>query len=263
MVFIERCELLRILYDHINDKSKIHDHAPVLAYNSTEDGVAVTLVSGASHHGDVLIGADGTHSQVRKFLAEKISHIDPANINAGMLCVPLSLSITLGLVSDQHSAFKSEYKAVFGVSRNDAQRPFMPDGTMYNSYYSKYSAVAVTGVPGLVFWFLFIKTPLDRSSHVSRFAIDDLEAVIDQYKGTGVGPGFAIEDLWKARVKVSMAPLEEGVLSHWSHGRVLLLGDSVHKVCQPVYSGSLQASVSNAGPSSNTLSGYDKPRTRR
>lgn len=84
MVFIERRELLRVLYEHINDKATIHDNTPVLAYHDTEDGVTVTVAGGASHHGHVLIGADGTHSQVRKLLAEKTADIGPENINESM-----------------------------------------------------------------------------------------------------------------------------------------------------------------------------------
>lgn len=146
--------------------------------------------------------------------------------------------------------------SVFGVSHNVAQRPFMPDGTMYNSYYTKYSTVAVTGVPGLVFWFLFIKAPLSRIP-------SDLGAVIDRYRETGVGPDFTIGDLWRARVKASMAPLEEGALPRWSHGRVLLLGDSVHKVCQTTISIPRTHLYAVMGHRCNMLSGHYQPWTRR
>ncbi|KAF5540997.1 FAD binding domain-containing protein [Fusarium mexicanum] len=37
-------------------------------------------------------------------------------------------------------------------------------------------------------------------------------------------------ELWKRRLKAQMILLEEGVLEHWTSGRIVLAGDSVHKV---------------------------------
>lgn len=57
-----------------------------------------------------------------------------------------------------------------------------------------------------------------------------MEDVIAEYGHNHLGPTYTIKDLWDVRVKASMVPLEEGVLKKWSHGRVVLIGDSVHKV---------------------------------
>ena len=102
---------------------------------------------------------------------------------------------------------------------------------VHNVYYPKYSAVAAAGVPGLVFWFLFVKAATNpRTPNCPRFTDDDAEALISRYGGSQLGPGYTVGDLWNARVKATMAPLEEGVLKKWSHGRVVLMGDAVHKV---------------------------------
>ncbi|PCD32676.1 hypothetical protein AU210_008922 [Fusarium oxysporum f. sp. radicis-cucumerinum] len=37
-------------------------------------------------------------------------------------------------------------------------------------------------------------------------------------------------ELWKRRLKAQMISLEEGVLEHWTSGRIVLAGDAVHKV---------------------------------
>ena len=102
---------------------------------------------------------------------------------------------------------------------------------VHNVYYHIYSTVAAAGVHGLVFWFLFVKssTPT-RTPNCPRFTHDDAQALIDQYGGAQLGPGYTVRDLWEARVKATMVPLEEGVIQKWSHGRVVLMGDAVHKV---------------------------------
>lgn len=111
----------------------------------------------------------------------------------------------------------------------------MPDGTVHNVYYDYYSAVSATGVPGLVFWFLFVKMgSVTRTPHCPRFSEADMEALIGTHGHNHLGPTYTIKQLWDARVKASMVPLEEGVLKKWSHGRVVLLGDSIHKVPPPL-----------------------------
>lgn len=102
---------------------------------------------------------------------------------------------------------------------------------VHNVYYHNYSAVAAAGVHGLVFWFLFVKAPeLTRTPNCPRFTDQHAESCIEKYGHSLVGPGYTIKDLWDARVKATMVSLEEGVIKHWSHNRVVLMGDAVHKV---------------------------------
>lgn len=76
--FIERRRLLQVLYEHIRDKSKVHDHTAVVSYEEADDGVVVTTNDGCSFRGDVLVGADGIHSRVRAVMLERISRIHHA-----------------------------------------------------------------------------------------------------------------------------------------------------------------------------------------
>ncbi|KAI9923864.1 hypothetical protein ASPWEDRAFT_38644 [Aspergillus wentii DTO 134E9] len=212
IIFMERCEALRILQSHISDQSKLHAHNAVTAYEETTDGIIVTTADGITHRGDVLIGADGIHSRVRQLMAEHISLDNPAR----------SQEIT--------QTFTSEYKCIFAVSRNDPSSPFLPDATVHNVYYDNHSAVAATGSPGLVFWFLFVKTPLTTSPNCPRYTDADADGLVEEYASVAPGPGYTIKDLWEARVNGALVPLEEGIIPQWSHGRVMLMGDSVHKV---------------------------------
>ena len=102
---------------------------------------------------------------------------------------------------------------------------------VHDVYYDDYSAIAAAGVEGLVFWFLFIKSlESTRTPDCPRFTDEDAEEYIQKYGSSLVGPGYTVKDLWDARVKATMVPLEEGVIKKWSHNRVVLMGDSVHKV---------------------------------
>jgi 2-polyprenyl-6-methoxyphenol hydroxylase-like FAD-dependent oxidoreductase len=88
---MERCKALEVLYSHVKDKSKLHDHTAVSKYEETADGVIVTTEDGKQHHGHILIGADGIHSKVRKLMADKISATDAPlakEINEGSYFFP-------------------------------------------------------------------------------------------------------------------------------------------------------------------------------
>jgi hypothetical protein len=54
-----------------------------------------------------------------------------------------------------------------------------------------------------------------------------------RYGNVHVGAEYTFGDLWDARIAANVLALEEGVLkARWSQGRVVLLGDSCHKVFQ-------------------------------
>ncbi|KAJ5971292.1 uncharacterized protein N7479_001210 [Penicillium vulpinum] len=212
IIFIERCKALQALYNHVKDKSKLHAQTAIASYEETEHGIIVTTEDGEEHHGHILIGADGIHSKVRKLMSDEISVTDQA------------------LATQINQAFKSEYNCIFAVSRNDPKNQFLPDAMVHNVYYNNHSAVAATGVHGLVFWFLFVKASKStRTPNCPRFTDEDAQATIQKYGSSLVGPGYTVNDLWGARVKATMVPLEEGVIPKWTHSRVVLMGDAVHK----------------------------------
>ncbi|PYH78976.1 FAD/NAD(P)-binding domain-containing protein [Aspergillus uvarum CBS 121591] len=210
--YLQQYEMLRILHNYIADPKKLHSQSPVVAYEETPFGITVTTADGQTFQGSILIGADGVHSRVRRLMADKIRLTNTA------------------LAEGIEQSFTSEYKCLFAVSRNDPATPFLPDGTVHNVYHQDHSALAATGVPGLVFWFLFIRTPITRTPNCPQYTDADADALAHEYGHVAPGPGYTIRDLWTTRVKGSLVSLEEGLVSQWSHGRVLLLGDAAHKV---------------------------------
>ncbi|OJJ99081.1 hypothetical protein ASPACDRAFT_60898 [Aspergillus aculeatus ATCC 16872] len=204
-IFMERSEMLRILKSQIADPRKLHRQSPVVTYDETPEGITVTTADGQRFQGSILIGADGIHSRVRQLMADKIRPTDVA-LAEGIEQLP------------------------FAVSRNDPAAPFLPDGTVHNVYHQNHSAITATGVPGLIFWFLFVKVSSTRTPNCPRYTEADADALAHEYGHVAPGPGYTIQDLWTARVKGSLVSLEEGIVSQWSHGHVLLLGDAAHKV---------------------------------
>lgn len=104
---------------------------------------------------------------------------------------------------------------------------------MHNVYYDGVSGFSVQGIRDRVFWCLLVKREEETNSNLApRFTDADCEATITKYGYLRLGGNYTFADLWKSRINASMALLEEGVMdAPWNHrGRVVLLGDSVHKV---------------------------------
>jgi 2-polyprenyl-6-methoxyphenol hydroxylase-like FAD-dependent oxidoreductase len=220
--FMERKFWLQYLYNQIQDKSRIRPNCRVVSYTESEHGVEVTTDQGDILTGDVLIGADGIHSSVRRLLADKMEPTDdPA------------------AAREMREGFASTYHCIFATSVNDINahrltepEPFLAPGEVHNVYYRGFSGVAAAGSPGLVFWFLFVKSEsVAPTPDTPRFSEDEMDATISKYGDNKLGPNYTFRDLWESRQKAAMVPLEEGVLkTKWhSGGRVVLVGDSVHK----------------------------------
>jgi 2-polyprenyl-6-methoxyphenol hydroxylase-like FAD-dependent oxidoreductase len=66
MIFIDRRHLLQILYDNLESKEKVLTGKRVEEVLTAVNGVLIKLKGGETIAGDILIGADGVHSTVRK-----------------------------------------------------------------------------------------------------------------------------------------------------------------------------------------------------
>ncbi|KAB2577963.1 putative fad binding domain protein [Lasiodiplodia theobromae] len=211
-VFLERCEAIKILYNHVKDKSKVRAHTAIESYTESENGITVKTSTGETIEGSILVGSDGIHSHVRTLMADEVAKTEP------------------DLAKEIKEGFTTEYKCLFGVSKNDPSKPMMPDGMIHTAYYDYHSSFSTAGVPGLLFWFFYVKMDkVSRMPNVPRFTDEDAAKVVTEYGKTVLGPGYTLQDLWDNRVRATLAPLEEGVSKKWSNGRVVLVGDAVHK----------------------------------
>lgn len=229
--FIDRYRFLTSLSDGIKDKSKIRSREGLVSFTETAAGVTVRTDKDNVYEGSILIGADGVHSEVRKQLAAQVAKQDPkaAHVLA--------------------TGFKTRYACLTAMSWNyfaddPARRPLVADGLTNNCYHDKDRIGGISsggvrafeGQPGQIMWLVYI--PLDLlgkepcAEYPSpRFGQADVDTFIDKYGHLKFCPDYSFNDCYKTLIGASMICMEENVLpARWnSGGRVMILGDAVHK----------------------------------
>ena len=78
--FLPRQKLLELLYSHVPDKSKLLPGKRVSRIVHSETGVRVITQDGEEFQGDIAIGADGTHSVVRREIWDLADKLKPGLI---------------------------------------------------------------------------------------------------------------------------------------------------------------------------------------
>lgn len=121
-----------------------------------------------------------------------------------------------------------QYACVFGISSG---LPSIESGDIINAFLNGTALALIQGKDNRTFWFL--TTKLDQKytyPAVPRFSTNDAAKLCEQMKDLHFNKGLTVGDLWLKRERVSMTALEEGLFKTWFHDRMVLLGDSVHKV---------------------------------
>ncbi|KAL3441683.1 hypothetical protein BJX65DRAFT_322123 [Aspergillus insuetus] len=211
MSFLTRQELIQVLHDSFEDASHIHVNKSVSRVQQGKDSVRVTTEDGASYEGDLVVGADGVHSKVR---AEMWSfHNSPELARVALR---------------EHRALKVEYSCIYGIS---GAIPGLEIGEQVAVFADGYTIMTYQGLGGRVYWFVIEK--LDRKytyPHIPRFTDQDAVRNCERLGSVWLRNTVHFRDVWRCRETFAMTALEEAVLRPWSDGRIVCIGDSIHKM---------------------------------
>jgi FAD dependent monooxygenase len=121
-----------------------------------------------------------------------------------------------------------EYSCVFGIS---SPIKGLEMGDQVNAFFDRLTIITIHGKDSRVFWFVIQK--LDRKytyPNSPRFTDADAAAMAEKLKDVRFYKDITFGQVWTNKEVASMTALEETVFQTWHHGRMALLGDSVHKV---------------------------------
>ena len=173
------------MYENLPDKSRIHTSRQLDRIEHTEAGVRVHLTDGSFEEGDIVIGADGVHSQVRAEMWAYASKLEPATIPE----------------SDK-SAFFTEFAGLFGVSELKEEFGLSPAET--NFIYGQDETKMLFTQPGRAYWVLVFKDGYSRPPKKRTFTEEDIEVVTKRFTDTAMTDKIKFGDLWETRIRYGL-----------------------------------------------------------
>jgi len=121
-----------------------------------------------------------------------------------------------------------DYACVFGISSGVSG---VHDGLQLSLLDYDLTIHVFNGKAGKVFWFVIIKTTKQYAyADRPQFDREDGRKICEGLTSKKLDAALTFGDLWSKCDIFTITPLEEGWLSTWHFGRLVCMGDAVHKV---------------------------------
>ncbi|KAH8690634.1 hypothetical protein BGW36DRAFT_411451 [Talaromyces proteolyticus] len=233
MLFLDRQMLIQILYSAIQGKSKVFTSERVVTIRNKDSSVTVTTKSGKTYTGDIIIGADGIHSTVRKQMWLEANRVDPKWIDPS-----------------EENSLAATYACIFGISEGI---PGIKKGSVNSVLNEHFSYIVPSGPGDKTYWFL-VKN-LGKTVYgtdIPRFTKEEEENLAQQHWNDYVTPTLRFSDLYKHKTNSVYTSLPEYVYKRWYFQRIMTIGDASHKF-EPVTGQGGNSAIETAAALTNHL----------
>jgi FAD dependent monooxygenase len=214
VILFDRQKCVTHLFDNLPDQTKVRTSARVERIDQDDNGVKVWLTDGTYEEGDIVIGADGVHSLVRELMWDYAAKKDPSLIPD----------------SDKKALF-TQYKGIFGVS-DQGELPDLGPADV-NIVGGQDVTKLLFTQPGIAYWALIYKDEYSQPPKPFKPDQKEQEEIAQRFKDIKLTENLTFGALWKNKTRSGTLNIEEGILDKWHAGRIVLVGDSAHKVLHP------------------------------
>ncbi|KAK1963164.1 FAD/NAD(P)-binding domain-containing protein [Colletotrichum sublineola] len=214
-IFMERHDLLCVLYEHLRDKDRIILNKKVQRVETREGSAVVYTADGSIFEGQIVVGADGVRSTIRKEMWRN------ADDNGDSAAIP----------ARDRGAIPCEHACVFGTAK---PTPGIKPGDVISASGDGTVVGCMGGADGRVFVFWFWTLPASQRS----CPIDDIPRFDDEDKRRELARGadaIIADNGLRFRAVVDnlkfsgVTALPHFVMRRWHYGRIIILGDAAHK----------------------------------
>ncbi|KAJ0103784.1 monooxygenase fad-binding protein [Diaporthe amygdali] len=217
--FFNRYDLLCVLHKHIREKERLLVNQQITHVDGLEDKAIVHTSAGHFFEAQVVIGADGVRSTVRKEMWR-------------------NAEVAGAVPEEDKKEFICDWATCFGVSEYGAS---LPRGQVGSVSGDGFNAAWLLGKDGRCFTFWFFK--LSRKARkvtyntIPRFTEEDYEREITRGKSLlaevprNNGLHIDFDQLYSQvhPAHSGITALPHFVLKKWHYGRIVVVGDSSHK----------------------------------
>ncbi|KAI2838657.1 hypothetical protein CBS12448_10830 [Aspergillus niger] len=207
---LERRNLLQILYDGLPDQSFVRTKAIIENVKQFPDRVEVCLADGRVETGDMVLGCDGVHSLIRSFMWDHATKTSPGLIQV-----------------KEKTSLNTNWKTLLVTT---PPIPELGEREVNITHNNRFTFLATSQPDAVYVVVVFLLDAPFTWPKRQRFTDEDANALAELVADKPVTDQLLFSEIWRQRTRASVISLEEGVMEHWHHGRICLLGDAVHKV---------------------------------
>ncbi|RMJ29052.1 hypothetical protein PHISP_00132 [Aspergillus sp. HF37] len=244
--FLRRSELLQILYGAIQNKDPVMTSTRLSNIEESEQHSKIVSIDGRWVTADIVVGADGVHSPVRRcvelFVGRDMSETRMAAVADKQTPAPDLANI--------RSAREAQFACVFGIS---SPVRGLEAGECFAVYRREATILVLTGKGGIVFWFVFEHR--DEADALTEQPTDDTADIENAGRSVAhlqLTTSVTFGDIFANRTSARKTVLDEGLATHWSASRMVIIGDAAHTMVPHLAMGANQA-IESAAALSNEL----------
>jgi 2-polyprenyl-6-methoxyphenol hydroxylase-like FAD-dependent oxidoreductase len=186
-------------------KEKVLTDKKLVDIETDKTGVTVTCADGSVYYGSIVIGADGVHSKTRSLMRDLALKDDPFR------------------PWDPEEPFTATYKLLFGSFPTPSESNLGYDTQSRDKSIAYFSGSERS-------WFFLYKKLANPTRERVNYTRQDIEAVAEEFAEYPLTKTVKVKDVWPHMSGAGMTNLDEGIVHHWSLGRIVLVGDACHKL---------------------------------
>ncbi|KAF9901317.1 hypothetical protein EC991_006273 [Linnemannia zychae] len=233
-LFFARPDMYNLIRSKVSPSNITMGKKVVSIINSTEN-VKIICSDGSSYEGDILVGADGAYSTIRR---EMHAQMEKEGV----------------LSKEDAQDFTVPYVCMVGTTtpQDSEKYPELKDSVSYMHHIignsTRYSWTTITISKNRICWSVMAQVKSESEAAQLRksnteWGPEAAESMIKEVREFPIKLGGVLGDIIDATPMdaVSKVMLEEKLFEQWFHGRAVLIGDACHKMLPTSGQGAINA----------------------